>query len=265
MTVLVVTLSVVLALVVVLVAGLLRSHADILRALHSLGITEEELRGGHPSADGVHAPAMVRTQPGVPTPRSAGETSERGQDLSGATPTGGATRVAVTDVAHTTLLAFLSSSCLTCREFWQAFAHNPRLPGADTRLVVVTQGADAETPSAVAALAPPDVTVVMSTEAWNDYAVPVSPYFLLVDGPSGAVIGEGAASSWDKVVDLLGRAVADADATARRNRPGATTGPAPKVHAPRGEREADTDAALAAAGIEPDDPRLHHRPDGSTR
>ena len=255
MIILVTAMAVVLALVVVLVVGLLRSHADILRALHSLGITEDELRG-IAGADG--AAGRPRTRPGVPEPRAEQDLDGAGHDITGQTPTGGALHVGVVAVPHTTLLAFLSSSCLTCRDFWDAFSTAPHLPGHGTRLVIVTQGHEAESPSAVAALAPRDVTVVMSSAAWSDYAVPVSPYFLLVDGPSGAVLGEGAASSWDKVADLLTRAVADrgiaGDAEA-----GAAGGVRP-VHRSGPEREADTDAELRAAGIEPGDDRLHHGP-----
>lgn len=249
MTVLVTAMAVVLALVVVLVAGLLRSHADILRALHSLGITEEELRGTAPEA-------RPRTRPGVPEPRAEDDLDGAGHDISGQTPNGNALHVGVVGVTHTTLLAFLSSSCLTCRDFWKAFATPPQLPGNDTRLVIVTQGHEAESPSAVAALAPADVTVVMSSAAWSDYAVPVSPYFLLVDGPSGAVLGEGAASSWDKVADLLDRAIADRTITGTPPPSAATT--SRPVHRSRALREADTDAELRAAGIEPGDERLHH-------
>ena len=39
----------------------------------------------------------------------------------------------------------------------------------------------------------------MTSEAWDDYGVPVSPYFVLVDGPSGRVVGEGAGTSWEQV------------------------------------------------------------------
>ncbi|MFN3216396.1 MAG: hypothetical protein ACE367_07880 [Acidimicrobiales bacterium] len=252
MTILVTAMAVVLALVVVLVAGLLRSHADILRALHSLGITEDELRGNGGAGGTTTRP---RTPTGVPEPRAEEDLDGAGHDITGKTPAGGVLHVGVVGVAHTTLLAFLSSNCLTCRDFWEAFSTAPRLPGHDTRLVIVTQGHEAESPSAVAALAPRDITVVMSSAAWSDYAVPVSPYFLLVDGPSGNVLGEGAAASWDKVAELLGRAVGD-----RGVATDAAAGPARTVHRSGPEREADTDAELRAAGIEPGDDRLHHGP-----
>lgn len=251
MTALVVALTVVVALLAILVAGLLRSHADILRSLHALGITEDEL-GDHDHGDG----ASFRTRDGVPRPRGIEGSAH---DIVGVTPAGGTARAAVVATRHTTLLAFLSSGCLTCRDFWDAFSTKLDLPGADTRLVIVTQGPEAESASAVAALAPRNVTVLMSSEAWTDYGIPVSPYFLLIDGPSGEILGEGAASTWASVVGLLEQALADSG----RTRTGRST---PRARARGAVREADTDEALAAAGIEPDDPRLHHEapgPDGA--
>ena len=247
MTALVVALTGVVALLAILVAGLLRSHADILRALHALGITEEELND-HDHSDG----ASFRTRDGVPQPRGI---EGAAHDIVGVTPAGGTARAAVVATRHTTLLAFLSSGCLTCRDFWDAFAKKLDLPGTDTRLVIVTQGPESESASAVAGLAPKDVTVLMSSEAWTDYGIPVSPYFLLIDGPSGEIMGEGAASTWDSVVGLLEQALADTG----RTRSGRST---PQARARGAVREADTDDALAAAGIEPDDPRLYHEPDG---
>lgn len=247
MTALVVALTVVVALLAILVAGLLRSHADILRALHALGITEEELTD-HDHSDG----ASFRTREGVPQPRGI---EGAAHDIVGVTPAGGTARAAVVATRHTTLLAFLSSGCLTCRDFWDAFSRKLDLPGTDTRLVIVTQGPESESSSAVAGLAPKDVTVLMSSEAWTDYGIPVSPYFLLVDGPSGEIMGEGAASTWDSVVGLLEQALADTG----RTRKGRST---PQARARGAVREADTDEALSAAGIEPDDPRLYHEPDG---
>lgn len=247
MTALVIALGVVVGILAVLVAGLLRSHADILRALHALGITEEEL-GEHDHRDG----ASFSTQPGVPTPRGI---EGQAHDIAGVTPAGGTGRAAVVATRHTTLLAFLSSGCLTCRDFWDAFgARRLDLPGTDTRLVIVTQGPEAESAAKVADLAPTDVTVLMSSEAWTDYGIPVSPYFLLIDGPSGDIIGEGAASTWESVRNLLDQALADTghDPTGTKSA---------RSRARGAVRQADTDAALASAGIEPGDPRLYHETD----
>ena len=48
----------------------------------------------------------------------------------------------------------------------------------------------------------------MSTDAWTDYRVPASPYFVLVDGSHG-VIGEGSAASFGQLAGLLDRATVD--------------------------------------------------------
>jgi hypothetical protein len=43
----------------------------------------------------------------------------------------------------------------------------------------------------------------MSNAAWTEYRVLSYPSFLLVDGPSGAVIGETVAIGWDDVQSML--------------------------------------------------------------
>ncbi len=65
----------------------------------------------------------------------------------------------------------------------------------------------------------------MSTQAWEDYGMPGSPYFVLVDGAAGRVAGEGSATSWQQVVRLCGDASADRGA-ARRAAPRTRSTPA---------------------------------------
>ncbi len=248
----VVALGMAVALLGVLVVGLLRSHADILRALHELGVGDEQLAGAARARAAPISAPTVRTVAGVPEP---GDTSALGRlvDIDGLAPDGGAVRVGLAGARGMTLLAFLSSGCSTCLDFWRAFATDEveRVPGRDTRVVVVTKGPEDESPSSVAELAPDRVVTVMSSRAWDDYGVPVSPYFLLLDGTSG-VVGEGAGASWAQVVDLLGKAVADAgmqlDAGARLTRRDLLRG---------GDREQRADRELAAAGIEPGSPDLY--------
>lgn len=269
------TLAVVVALLGVLVVGLLRSHAEILRALHDNGIVldpDRDHRHDHPPGQRTRQtrPAegeepIINTRPGVPSPRTSD--SSRAAGISGVTPDGSAKAVPVSGRDHATLLAFLTSGCTTCANFWEAFAQGVDLP-PETRLVVVTRGADGESPAAVAELASPDVTVVMSSEAWDDYSIPVAPYFVLVDGRNGLVAGEGAAATWERVTALLGKALADAgyDGESRLTRR--------ELFTPR-PREDRADRDLADAGILPGDPRLYHeelpvssddpsRPGGST-
>lgn len=236
MTALIVLLGLAVALLAVLVVGLLRTHAQVLRALHDLGV---DLDGDRSTAP-----------PGV-TARAV-EGSEA-RPLSGLSPTGDAVAVSTDQPGTMTLLAFLTSGCLTCAGFWEAFARPQDLDlPSSVRLVIVTKGADHESPERVASLAPRRTTVVMSSEAWIDYGIQVSPYFVLVD--SGAVVGEGAAQSWAQVRSLMGQAFAEAPSppTTRRLRPSTDA-----------DRERRVDEELARAGIEPGDPRLHQRPEVS--
>ena len=95
----------------------------------------------------------------------------------------------------------------------------------------------------------------MSSQAYDDYAVPANPYFFLVDGPAGRVLGEGAAASWTQVAELLARAAADAGLDATR-RPAATR-PGARRRMSGPERAARADAELLAAGIGPGHPSLY--------
>jgi len=260
-TALVVGLGLVVALLAVLVVGLLRSHAEILKALHDLGVNLEDGHGGGARPEraistSAHPPR--RTAPGVAPARAVDEAFGPARDIAGTLASGGAAHVAVAGTSHATVLAFLSTGCGTCGAFWEALAspEGVQLPGADTRLVIVTNGPEAESPAAVADLTPPGVVTVMSSEAWDDYDVPVSPYFVLVDGPSARVVGEGAGTSWEQVVDLLTRSLADAGG------PGAAkAGARPDRTRMSGQDRADwVDAELRAAGIEPGDPSLYPAP-----
>lgn len=236
MVVLVVIEAVALALLAVLVAGLLRSHAEILRKLHDLGAGLD----GQPS-QGFTRPVAA----GVAEPRIAAEGPA--VDVTGELASGGSATAAVTGVEHFTLLAFMSSGCSTCAGFWDEFRSRPDLdlPGSNTRMVIVTKGSEAESPAVVEQIAPPQYATIMSSEAWEAYGVPVSPYFIMVDGMTGEVVGEGAATTWPQVDSLLRQAMADAGVVERRSR---LNGRA---------REARVDAALAAAGIEPGHPSLY--------
>lgn len=241
MTALVVTLIVMVVLLGVLVAGVLRSHAEILKTLHDMGMREDGTIAEPPR----NAPL---TQPGVPAPRTM---DTAGADISGTKVDGAPRVVSVVGAEHTTLLAFLSTGCSTCKSFWDEFGkrRDLKLPGVDTRMVIVTKGAAEESASRLASLAPAHWPLVMSSEAWDHYSVPVSPYFILVDGPSGQVVGEGAGASWRQVHSLLLQAVADVGLVSAGGRnSGSMSG---------SDREARADAELRAAGVEPGDPSLY--------
>jgi hypothetical protein len=194
-TAVVVVEGVVIAVLALLVVGLLRSHAEILRRLHDLGA------GIDPDAAPAQRAAVANPQPGrdfqvmpqVPSPPDR-EGFTAAADLSGEGVSDDALTVRVTGVQHDTVLAFLSSGCLTCQRFWDAF-RKPKKLGLrpDVRLVVVTKGAGDESPATIAKLAPPGIPLVMSSAAWTDYGVPGSPYFVFVHGRRGhgARLGPG--------------------------------------------------------------------------
>ena len=189
--------AVAIVLLGVLVAGLLRSHAEILRKLHELGAgIDPDARPG----------AGVTSAVAAPVRRSA----STGFDVAGTTPVDEAVRVGVVGARQSTVLAFLSSGCLTCGGFWNTFAATDRLavPGG-ARLVIVTKGPESESQSKVRELSPAAFPVVMSTEAWLEYKVPHTPYFVYVDGPTGRIVGEGSAGTWGQVVSLWSQALAD--------------------------------------------------------
>jgi hypothetical protein len=258
MAVLVVLFGVVVALLGLLVAGLLRSHAEILRALHELGVDLDPAR-----AD------TVSTAVGAPTVRAGSEKRARQRaqgvrsgevpmrpsreavDIVGQTPDQAAVSISVIGRPGLTLLAFLSTGCGTCHFFWDAFADPSLAIPGDARLVTVTKGADAEQPAMVRKLAPASVPLVMSSDAWDAYDVPV-------EGASGTVVGEGAAGTWDQVTALLHSALDDAGLLDRKGR--VKTGLQPRARADA-LREARVDQELLAAGLQPGDPSLYVLPD----
>ena len=242
MVALVIVSTFVVLLLGILVAGLLRSHADILRALHDLGAAV----GDPAAAVAVAAPVTLTTPASAPALGAA-------PAVAGVTPTGDARAIAVDNSDDFTLLGFLSSGCTGCAAFWDALQEPGRLQLPDrTRVVIVTKGPDREIPSEVQARTTGQVPVVMSTDAWIDYQVPGSPFFVLVDGATGQKVGQGVASQVGQLAELVRRAEHDrGHAGGTRGRGDASLdGPA---------REAAADQVLAAAGIFPGDPSLYPR------
>jgi hypothetical protein len=218
MTALVSVETVLLILLLVLVAGLLRSHAELLRRVGP----------GDPAGRVPDPPARAR----------------RGEEMiaapiTGSTPHGDAISLDFTGAgAPPTLVAFLTTGCSSCAGFWSTLGE-PRLPPG-MRKLIVTHGSDRERPVELRRLAPESVPVVMSSRAWSDYRVPGAPYFVLVDG---VVRGEGVATEWSALASMVSDAVEDQ----QEAEPGASG-------APRARR---IDETLAAAGIEPGDPSLY--------
>jgi hypothetical protein len=194
--------TVLLVLLIMLVAALLRSHAEILRRLGPEGSGEPRIPA---------QPAGVRTDTDAP-------------GLAGATPAGDAVSLSLS--AGPTLLAFLSTGCTSCGSFFETLAE--RRPARGVETVIVTRGSEREQPAKLRRLAGDRVPVVMSSKAWEDYAVPGTPYFVLVE--DGEVRGEGVATTWDALASLVGDAI---------------------------EEQRGVDERLAAAGIGPDHPSLY--------
>ena len=210
--------TVLLVLLLVLVAGLLRSHAELLRRVGAAATPDL-------------APELVRPGQAPLRARAAGEPAPA---VSGTSLAGDPVVLAFDGVASApTLLAFLTSGCASCLTFWETLAERP-VPGVQT--VIVTRGPEREQPAKLRALARPGTAVVMSGHAWAEYSVPGAPYFVLVDG---AIRGEGVATTVSALVSLVADAIADA---------------APGRKPARAER---VDDALAAAGIRPGDPSLY--------
>ncbi len=245
MTAVVVVEAVALVILAVLVAGLLRSHAAILRRLHELG---DPTRRPEPRE------VTFRPMPGMPEPSAQASAFPDGRDLQGTDLHGDAMVVSAVGTHHDTVLAFLSSGCSTCTRFWRAFADQEALHlPQGTRLVAVVKDASEESPSALADLVPPGLVVIMSSAAWADYRVPGSPYFVFVEGTTGRVRGEGTGLDWEQVASLLAQASGDlrftmGEAGRRIGKPAADA-----------ERELELDRALLALGIQPGDPVLYQQ------
>jgi hypothetical protein len=223
-TVVMIVETVLLAVTVVFVIALLRSHAEILRRLVAID-------------DGGEAAGL----PGAAGRAGARATGGAATDIVGETLAGDAVKFALGAGSPRTLLAFLSSGCAACGSLWAGLPDDRASP-LGARLIVVTKGPERESPSRLRALAPAGREVVMSTAAWEAFAVPATPHFVLVDGSAGEILGRGSATSWQQIETLLMDAEADTE-----------------VHRARGtsQRAARAEQALASAGITAGHPSLY--------
>lgn len=248
MIALVVVEAVVLVVLSLLVVGLLRSYATVLRRLH-------DLEGGRQAPDDHQQPLPTpdfRTSPAVVEPRDPRSAAEwpLAHDIAGVGLDGEVITIGVVGVHHDTVLLFLSSGCAGCGSFWADLAHRNPLAEHASRLVVVTRGADAESPARLRELCPRGIDLVLSGRAWSDYQVPGSPYVMVVDGRSGRVRGEGSGTSLSQVSGLIRQSLDDAASQTAPRR--ATRKPTADYR-----READVDRALLTAGIGPGHPSLY--------
>lgn len=262
MTAVVIAEGAAIVLLGVLVLGLLRSHALILKALHELGAgLELEREAGTAATAGPRrgnpGPVSVDIESGVVA--NDRPESSRAVDLVGTTLEGADRTIAVTGRGRRTLLAFLSSGCSVCQTFWDEFRSGAVDVPGDARLVVVAKGPQDESVSTLRRLAGDRLEVVQSSGGWTDYDIPGSPYFVLVE--EGVITGEGSATTWPQVRDLMSQAVADtaeARATAGRTGPGLVGDLSERGehdNLPRMDRE------LLDAGIHPGHPSLYASPD----
>jgi len=232
MVVVTIIIAVLLAVALVYIVALLRSHADILRRLTAL---EEGAAPGHPATP---APPAEGAELLAAAPTAA--------PVAGTTPQGDSATLAFGPGSPVTLLAFLTSGCTSCAPLWEGLREAPSL--AD-RVVVVTHDPSRESPTRLQRLAPAPpggasrVEVIMSSAAWTDYAVPGSPHFVLTDG-TGGILGRGTALSWSQLETMVADAQADARAAA----------PPARTTAERAER---SEQALASAGITAGHPSLY--------
>jgi hypothetical protein len=242
MTVLVGAETFILALVSLLVVGLLRSHAEILRRLEAPGAPQRRPRSGGEELD-----------PRIAPPDDAA-LGEEAHEIAASTIAGDARKVAFPPGGPGTLIAFLTSGCAVCGHFWSAFASGQTTLPSGTNLVIVTKDSTHESPSKLNKLAPRGVPVLMSSDAWDAYDVPMAPYFVYVDGPSGRIHGQGSAGNWEQLRSLFTDYLFDRETAATRS---ADTPETAGGHKARLDR---VEASLRDAQIEPDDPSLYEPP-----
>ncbi len=228
-TVLLVFALVALAVAVLFIVGLLRSHAEILRRLTALESSDDAERPPLAVHDGASRPAS---------------------DIVGETLSGDFIKLDLSAGSPTTLLAFMSSGCAHCGPLWAGLGGSLAARSAQpARVVVVAKDRSSESVSRLRELGGAVPQLVLSSGAWADYEVPGSPHFVLVDGGSGRVAGRGTAGSWEQITSMVTQALADTDAhvlAPRQRMSNSTRGRAARAH-----------AALLASGIEPGHPSLH--------
>jgi hypothetical protein len=156
----VIALGLIVFLLGLLVAGLLRSHAEILRKLDSLGADVDA---------GDHAHGQEHRLTLAPTQNAVGEAP----DIAGVNPDGEPVVVSATVGSDPLLIAFLSTSCSSCIVFWENLDRPTQIFGDRRhRILITTLGESEESPTRAQSLARGEADVVMSTQAWQDYEVP---------------------------------------------------------------------------------------------
>jgi hypothetical protein len=247
MTVLAIVDTVLLVIAIVYIIALLRSHADILRRLTVL----EEGGGGG------------RAQPASPaSPAVGGGEVVTAAAISGTTLDGDSVALSFGSGSPATLLAFLTSGCTSCAPLWAGLREAGDTAALAERVIVVTHDSTRESPARVARLAPSGAEIVMSSLAWEDYAVPASPHFVLTDG-RGGIRGRGSALSWSQLETMVDEARDDAGVAALAGEAAAGRVPASgtteqwRTVRTTEERAARSEQTLARVGIGPGHPSLY--------
>ncbi len=209
MTALEVGLVVAVALLAVVVAAQARALGAAGRRLELLERkvgrqdrrTPERAAPPVPPADSAGAkPApQPSTAPVPPAPEPEGDAV----DVRGADPEGEPTLIPLEATEQPTVLAFLSTSCGICVGLWERMRQGElgaEVPGVTP--VVVLKDAAHEDLERVRALASGQLPVVLSSEAWDDYEVPGSPYVMVVSSAPGSVVSEGSVAGWSDLVSM---------------------------------------------------------------
>jgi hypothetical protein len=179
--------------------------------------------------DQVPAPPELlgRLRP-IPTYRDHPATT--GCDIEGVDPAGARRSIGIVDSGEPVFLLFLSSSCQGCRGLWEGMDELRHALGPRVRAVVVTRGPEQEDAATVARLASSSASpvasdpeargsglgpahgaaeVVMSSQAYLDYAVGGPPFYALTLGRE--VRTEGVAWGVSETAASVLRALAGPD------------------------------------------------------
>lgn len=189
LTVLITVETILIALIALLLVAMLRAYAELLRRLNAP--TDADL-----VAQGIQEMRESRSIEGV--------------DFDGEGLGGEPVTVRIHGVRENTILIFLTSGCLTCRNIWLALSELERSPLPEgTRVFAVAKDREEESIPRLRKLASPQANLVLSNAAWEAYEIPGSPYFVYVEGETGKILGEGSAESWPQIVSLLEEALED--------------------------------------------------------
>lgn len=226
----VIALGVVVFFLGMLVVGLLRANADILRRLESVGAGLE----GSSASSHDHGAITLTRKP---------ETAVSHRTIAGVTPDGEPLVASLASGTDPTLVAFLSTTCSTCTPFWEGLESSVmHFGGHRHRVVIVTLGESEESPTRAQSMRRGSVDVIMSSDGWSSFEVPGAPYFALIEATTGQVVGEGSAMTFESLTEFLTDATNDQKWDLQNSAE---------------SEESRIDADLREAGILPGDPRLY--------